>query len=384
MDERNKNIALCAISMSAAILKKKIKLKKKARRRKFWSDKWLLLRDSGRGLASMAMTELYTGNPNAFHDFARMSTTTGETFTQLSHGFRASVSAISQIVHPTLKAIYSVLKDEFLNMPQTSNEWHIVANEFERKWNFPHCLGAIDGKHIALRYRKDYGPYFDNYMGFHSVILLAIVDANYKFLYVNVCTNGRANDAAAVNESYFLEEIRNNGFNIPPDSELPGTSEKVPFVFVADDAFKLTSRILKLHDQPTSDFHKIFNYRLSRAKRVVENGFGILASRFQILQRSIDLPMEKVKVLTLAACALHNFIGTRDGFESALLDSEDTDAISLTDGSWRNEVFLTSLQRSLETRSETEGRIVRETYTQYFNTIGYVPWQFNAIKNFNF
>ncbi|XP_036343074.1 putative nuclease HARBI1 [Rhagoletis pomonella] len=309
---------------------------------------------------------------------------TGERFSQLSFGFRTSDSAISQIVSETLKAIYLVLRDDFLKMPQNSNEWRIVADEFERKWNFPHCLGAIDGKHIAIRYKKEYGSYFFNYKGFHSVILLAIVDANYKFLYVNVGTNGRANDAAAFNESSFLEGLKKNAFNIPPDSKLPGTNETVPFVFVADDAFKLTSRILKPHGQRSSDYHKIFNYRLSRARRVVENAFGILANRFQIFQRNIDLPLDKIENLTLAACALHNFITTRDGFESIHLDLEDTNTINLIEGSWRNEVALTSLQRSLANHSAVEGRTVREIYTKYFNTTGSVPWQLSAIKKFNF
>lgn len=53
---------------------------------------------------------------------------------------------------------------------------------------------------------------------------------------------------------------------------------------------------------------RIFNYRLSRARRIVENAFGILSSRFRILLNAINLALDKTSTILLACCYLHNFL----------------------------------------------------------------------------
>jgi len=52
----------------------------------------------------------------------------------------------------------------------------------------------------------------------------------------------------------------------------------------------------------------IFNYRLSRPRRVVENSFGILVSRFGVLQRPITLSPQKAQIIVLTFCCLHNYL----------------------------------------------------------------------------
>lgn len=241
-----------------------------------------------------------------------------------------------------------------------------------------------DGKHIAIRSRKEYGSFYYNYKGFHSVILLAIVDANYNFLYLNIGSNGRANDAAVFNDSSLCKGIINNIFDFPLDANLPGTDKKVPYVFVADDAFRLTPRILKPYGERSINSNKIFNYRLSKSRCVVENAFGILANKFQLFQKEIDLSVEKVEKITLAACALHNFVRARDGFEEKILDLENTSSISFETGSWRNEVSLTNMQSCKGNRSGDGGRKVRDAYSEYLNGKGSVPWQDDAVKKIQF
>lgn len=68
-----------------------------------------------------------------------------------------------------------------------------VARDFEMQWNFPNCIGAIDGKHIEIQ--STGGSDYFNYLKYHSIILLAVVDARYRFLFVNVGTNGQAGEA---------------------------------------------------------------------------------------------------------------------------------------------------------------------------------------------
>lgn len=71
-------------------------------------------------------------------------------------------------------------------MPNTQDEWLQIANNFDNKWNFPMCLGAFDGEHINFRPPRSAGSHYYNYKGHHSIVLLAVCDANYKFTYVDV------------------------------------------------------------------------------------------------------------------------------------------------------------------------------------------------------
>ena len=79
-------------------------------------------------------------------------------------------------------AIFDECSDEVMHFPRTSAEWKAVAAEFSSWWNFHHTLGPIDGKHVAIRYPRNGMSLFYNYKGFHSIILFALVDANYKFM----------------------------------------------------------------------------------------------------------------------------------------------------------------------------------------------------------
>ena len=79
-------------------------------------------------------------------------------------------------------------------MPKTQEEWLSVPKTYEEIWNFPHCLGAIDGKHIQLQAPIGSGSEYFNYKSTFSVVLMAVVDANYNFIYANVGCQGRISD----------------------------------------------------------------------------------------------------------------------------------------------------------------------------------------------
>ncbi|KAJ8950357.1 hypothetical protein NQ314_007892 [Rhamnusium bicolor] len=103
------------------------------------------------------------------------------------------------------------------------------------------------------------------------MILFAIIDTNYIFLYIDVGTNGRANDAIVFAKSTFNEALQQNLLNIPAEG-----------VFVFDDSFPLRTNILKPYSSAKDliGTQLVVNYRLSRGRRVVENSFGILDLEF--------------------------------------------------------------------------------------------------------
>ena len=125
---------------------------------------------------------------------------------------------------------------------------------------------------------------FYNYKGTKSIVLMAIVDANYCFIYVNIGCQGRISDGGVFSYTEFYRKLQNNDLYLPQDEALPDRTIPVPYTLVADDAFPLTRHTMKPH---TTDLNKgspkrVFNYRLSRTRRIVENAFGLLASVFRI------------------------------------------------------------------------------------------------------
>ena len=79
-------------------------------------------------------------------------------------------------------------------MPRDETEWKETAEEFKTKWNFSNRAGAFDGKHIAIEKPLGSGSVYHNYKGFFSIVLFAVVNANYEFIYVHTCTNGSVGD----------------------------------------------------------------------------------------------------------------------------------------------------------------------------------------------
>ena len=88
------------------------------------------------------------------------------------------------MVEEVCEAIWE-LNSNFLAVP-SENEWLNIASDFERIANFPHCLGAIDGKHIRIIKPKDSGSLHHNYKHYFSIVLLAICDSNYLFRAVDI------------------------------------------------------------------------------------------------------------------------------------------------------------------------------------------------------
>ena len=105
--------------------------------------------------------------------------------------------------------------------------------------------------------------------------------------------------------------------DVPPNKRLPNFPQEgpMPHVIVGDEAFPLLHNLMRPFpgkgEGTSSKEDAIFNYRLSRARMVVENAFGILAQRWRIFSRKIPLSTDNVDKVVKAACVLHNYL-TKD------------------------------------------------------------------------
>lgn len=258
----------------------------------------------------------------------------------------------------------------------TSDQWKEISDEFERQWQFPNCIGALDGKHVILDKPANSGSLFFNYKKTFSIVLLALVDANYKFIAIDVGAYGKSSDGGIFKTSAFGTKFFNNDLQIPPDKKLPGTNTLAPHVIVADSAFPLHRSLMR----PFPDYklrghenRQVFNYRLSRARRVSENAFGILSKRFRIYQRRLQLTTTNVDTVVLATCVLHNYLRIHS---SPVLDetylNDEADDIAPQG--------LQPLQR-VGGSSSGQGLKVRQIYMAYFNSkSGEVMWQYRRVR----
>ncbi|XP_037940622.1 protein ALP1-like [Teleopsis dalmanni] len=225
-------------------------------------------------LVEKDLQKLDTNARNAISSAEQLSVTlrffaTGESYKSLEYQTRLSHSYLVYCIPNVCRTIWINLKNSYLKFPTTIQQWKSIAKDFEQKWQFPLCLGALD----------------------------------------DVGANGRTNDSAVLKNSSLQRILDTAEAHFPPD-EIIGNNRLLPYVVVGDGAFALHRHLIK----PFS--HRInivkrqnFNKRLSRARQVVERSFGILSSRFRVFQKSINMKnVKNIETITLACCVLHNFL----------------------------------------------------------------------------
>lgn len=97
-------------------------------------------------------------------------------------------------------------------MPETQKEWLDISENFEKLWNFPHCVGLIDGKHVVIQCPIKSGSDYFNYKAFFSIVLFAMVDANYNFIFVDIGCQGRISDGGVFKNTQLFKSLQNGHF----------------------------------------------------------------------------------------------------------------------------------------------------------------------------
>ncbi|KAL0177586.1 hypothetical protein M9458_026480 [Cirrhinus mrigala] len=204
------------------------------------------------------------------------------------------------------EAIWNCLLSDCMPLSDAA-EWSGIAAEFQHLLAFPNCLGAMDGKHVVIEAPPSSGSLYYNYKGAFSIVLLAVVDARYRFRLVNIDAYG---DGGTLTVSAFGSALRQSSLRIPEDSPLPGAEHlgTMPYIFLADEAFPLCRNILCPYPGHNTGEKKVFNFCLSHAQRMVECTFGILAAQWRVYRRVLGVSLEVAEKIVKATCMLHNFL----------------------------------------------------------------------------
>lgn len=268
---------------------------------------------------------------------------------------------MSFIVEEVCNAIIQRLQPLYL--PEPSKEvWEKSAVGFYERWQFPNCVGSIDGKHVAIKCPSKSGSTYFCYKYRFSIVLLSIVDPDYKFICVDVGGYGKNSDGGIFEESVMGRKFNTDQLNLPEDTPLPGQKQETPYCLVGDEAFALKRNVMKPFPQRKAgrDRRKRrYNYRVCRARGVVENTFGILSQKWRIYNRPLEVKVESAKVIVLATCVLHNFLRSKNS-DKDFFDCLEEDADEPRGGAFSR------ISPEFK-RSPRYALIVRERFVDFFN-----------------
>ncbi|XP_025420698.1 uncharacterized protein LOC112690816 [Sipha flava] len=152
---------------------------------------------------------------------------TGDSYQSIAFSFRLGHSIVQSIVFEVCSAIISKLKEEYLSIP-SEEDWKRIAKEFWDIWNFSNCIGALDGKHVVIEAPPNSGSLYFNYKKTFSIVLLALVDAQYKFLAVDIGAYGKNSDGGILSNSNLGKALERNKLNIPNDQYFLDANENCP------------------------------------------------------------------------------------------------------------------------------------------------------------
>jgi len=275
---------------------------------------------------------------------------------------RMGVSTISEIVHETCKVIWEELVDEFMPVP-TEAHWKRIANDYYKIWNFPNCLGSIDGKHCQIKCPQNSGSSYFNYLKYFSLVLQGVADAEKKFITIEVGARGKQSDGGTFAASKLCKLLESNNLNIPPNQCLPGTNIETPLVFIGDEAYPLKHYLLRPFPSRNLDaIQENFNKRLSAARKCIECAFGIIRAKWRVLGKDIEVDSKRAAIIIKCICILHNLIRTKDG-------DSDLDYFDVTQNLNQDILQNEIPNRNIEGRnpnSSQRAKDVRNKFARYF------------------
>lgn len=297
---------------------------------------------------------------------------TGDSINSIAFSFRVGQSTVRNMVKEVCCVLSNVLSPLYLAAP-TQEQWKFIVDGFWNRWQMPNCFGAIDGKHIRIKCPPNSGSCYYNYKKYFSIVLLAICDHLYRFKLVDIGAYGGNSDGGIFDASIIGKSLKNSQLNLPEDNAtLPGSDISIPGFFIGDAAFPLITRIMKPYSaSDLTEPQRNFNYRHSRARRTIETAFGILANRWQVFHKPINMLPITADKITLASVCLHNFLMYEEQRDDAKSYSREIDEVN----TYWSSVIVENEQANTQTAI-----IQRDILCDYFvSAAGEVNFQYEYI-----
>ena len=279
---------------------------------------------------------------------------TNADYRTIGHLFGVSKATVCMVTKEVCNAIVKVLLPRYIQVP-AGDELKKVVEGFRNDLGFPQCAGVIDGTHIPIISPEECPSDYYNRKGFHSIIMQGMVDNRGHFTEVYIGWPGRVHDARVfVNSSLFK---RGQDGTLFPDWKETICNKEIPLLVLGDPAYPLLSWLMKAFPDngSLSRQQKTFNYRLSKARVVVEHAYGRLKGRWRCLLKRNDILIHDLPKLVAACCVLHNVCEIHG-------ETFDED--------WMNDIAVhtsASATNTASTSLDNNGRDVRQALMTYFS-----------------
>lgn len=202
---------------------------------------------------------------------------------------------------------------------------------------------------------------------------------------LDIGAEGRQSDGGVFRRSKIGIAFENGNMDLPKPIQVEVNGPELPYVLVADEAFALTPYMMRPF--PRSKHldikKKVFNYRLSRARRVVESAFGLLAARWRIYRKPINTTVTTAVKIVQATTVLHNYIIQ---YEETLLPSERLYTNNNVEDN-TNLIYAGAFTNIDAHNTNSYGQYaarVRNDYADFFMNSGAVEWQWDKVLRNDF
>ncbi|CAH1997224.1 unnamed protein product [Acanthoscelides obtectus] len=198
---------------------------------------------------------------------------------------------------------------------------------------------------------------------FFSIILQGVVDANYKFICIDVGAYGKQSDSGVFGHSQLARALEIGALKTNTLKILPGTDIEAPHVVIGDGGFPLKTYLLRPYPlRGLTTEQENYNKRLSGARQVVECAFGIISHKWRILLKAIEIKPERAEHIVKCICLLHNIVINKEGPSDMI---PGTSPLSLH---WNTS--HSSFSGRATNRGSHSSMQVRETFKMFFSRQG--------------
>ena len=160
----------------------------------------------------------------------------------------------------------------------------------------------------------------------------AVADHRYCFTNIYIGWPGSVHDARVFKNSDLYRKGQNRSLDRTTGKTINGV--KVPLVVLGDPAYPLLPWLMKpyTNNRRLTPAARTFNYRLSRARIVVENAFGRLKGRWRCLLKRNDAQLQHIPHVIAACVTLHNICEIhKEHFHDEWLTSNHNDTLPATE-----------------------------------------------------
>ena len=275
-----------------------------------------------------------------------------------ANSFGLSRSSVSIIVRKVCRVICEHLGPQLIQLPRTEAEVKKKVAMFSSRYDFPQCLGAVDGTHIEIKQPTHNATDFVNRKSHFTINVQACCDCNCVFMDVVVKWSGSVHDARVFTNSTLNAKFKSG--EIPSCLKRIVEDEDPIQVFIlGDPAYPLLPYLMKEYaNGGATQQEQYFGYRLCSARNVIECAFGRLKARFLALRRAMDINLEDLPTVIYACLVLHNYCELN---KESISEEQVRSALDI------ERQLQPENQRSTTQGNENQAKQTRRVLTKYFS-----------------